>query len=268
MTFAADATGGRPLNATHFDGAAPVGALFANSDAEGNHSCTGTVVASTTRNLVLTAAHCVRGQGSGYSFVPQYHEGHAPYGVWRVTKVYADPRWNADHDPRFDYALVQVAPRTANGQRQEIQDLTGAPSLATQPRIGSRIRAVAYNSGAGDKPLICAPRVTRNEGFPAFNCGNYQSGSSGSPWIQGAVAGNLSHGRVTGVIGGWMQGGCTDRASYSAPFTADALALLRRAESGGPGDDLAAPHLTAVEFRRWVSWARLGQWELTQGHPT
>src|SRR5881409_2205655 len=45
----------------------PVGALFAN----GSHFCTASVVHSTTGDLVLTAAHCVK---DGMAFAPGYHD--------------------------------------------------------------------------------------------------------------------------------------------------------------------------------------------------
>ena len=63
-----------------------VGALFEH-DASGAHFCTASVVASPGEDLLITAAHCISdGDGSGYKsdivFIPGYHDGATPYGIW------------------------------------------------------------------------------------------------------------------------------------------------------------------------------------------
>ncbi|MBV9487089.1 MAG: signal peptide-containing protein, partial [Frankiaceae bacterium] len=58
------------------------------------HTCTASVVRSKHRDLIVTAAHCVRkGDGSGYTFVPGYNDGKTPYGVWRTVAAYGAAKW-------------------------------------------------------------------------------------------------------------------------------------------------------------------------------
>jgi V8-like Glu-specific endopeptidase len=212
--------------ATSFAGVSTVGPIF-RQGVTGRHGCTGSVVASPTRDLVLTAAHCVTGTGAGYQFAPGYDNGSTPFGVWTVTHAYLDPSWIKDQDPQHDYALLQVAYQ-AKGRRQVgVQDVAGANLLGTAPRTGDRVTDVAYNAGTNDQPIKCSVPTYATDGYPAFNCHGYVGGSSGSPW--------LSHVRglpapvVRGVIGGLHQGGCFEYTSYSSAFRLDVYGLLYRA---------------------------------------
>src|SRR5688500_17661604 len=55
----------------------------------GAHYCTASVVHSEGRDLIVTAAHCLTGSGSGgIEFVPGYREVKAPYGDWAVARTY------------------------------------------------------------------------------------------------------------------------------------------------------------------------------------
>ena len=57
------------------------------------HICTASVLSSPTQDLIITAAHCVFGNGTGLAFVPGSVGGSAPYGRWTVTAAYVDPSW-------------------------------------------------------------------------------------------------------------------------------------------------------------------------------
>jgi hypothetical protein len=91
-----------------FGGTPAVGALFATSDgALRSHFCSASVVDSPARDLLVTAAHCVTGPGSGsIVFVPGYDEGRIPYGVWRITRVIVGQGWtsSAEYTPSVSYA--------------------------------------------------------------------------------------------------------------------------------------------------------------------
>ena len=80
-------------NGQDFAGTPAVGALFTTSAGKlGRHFCTASVVNSPDGDLVITAAHCVSGT-SGIVFVPGYDRGATPYGMWTVSKIYADQSW-------------------------------------------------------------------------------------------------------------------------------------------------------------------------------
>ena len=67
-------------------GVSKIGALYANATTA-EHECTASVVDSRTGNTLITAAHCVSGNGAGMVFAPGQHGALTPYGRWTVTAV-------------------------------------------------------------------------------------------------------------------------------------------------------------------------------------
>jgi len=198
------------------------------------HTCTGSVVHSASRNVVLTAAHCVlSGSGAGFAFAPGYHDGVFPYGMWTVRRVYVNPAWKASHDPLHDYAFLTVAPRTVGGVSRNIEDVVGAYSLGTAPAAGTTVTVDGYLLGAHDRALTCTTSTYVVAGYPTVDCAGFGDGTSGGPWLRGD--------QVVGVIGGLHQGGCVDGTSNTSPFGSDVAADLARAAAGGPGDFLGLP---------------------------
>jgi hypothetical protein len=208
-----------------------VGALFFPSVSGSSvilglpHICSGSVVHSLGRNLVLTAAHCIYGSGVGYDFAPGYDKGATPYGVWSARRVFVDPAWQQSHDPQHDYAFLEMAPQRRDGQRREIEDVTGAYDLGAAPPAGTSVTVSGYRFGTHDDPVVCTARVYYTQGFPSFDCAGFSNGTSGAPWVSG--------GTVVGIIGGLHEGGCTAGTSYSPAFGADVLAERSSADNGG-----------------------------------
>jgi hypothetical protein len=66
-----------------------VGPIFLAGDIL--HICTGSVVHSSTGDLILTAAHCLA-EGFPATFVPGFANAAAPSNVWTIDAVYLDPR--------------------------------------------------------------------------------------------------------------------------------------------------------------------------------
>ncbi len=198
------------------------------------HTCTGSVVHSPSRNIVVTAAHCIlAGNGTGFAFAPGYHDGVFPYGAWTVRRVYVNPAWKANHDPLHDYAFLVVAPRTIAGISKNIEDVVGAYPLGAAPVAGTTVTVDGYLLGSHDRPLSCTTSTYLVSGYPTVDCAGFGDGTSGGPWLRG--------GKVVGVIGGLHQGGCVDGTSNTSPFGADTAADLARAAAGGPGDFLGVP---------------------------
>jgi len=225
----ASQTGGEPRGtptAHHFGGTRAVGALFPPGGRV--HTCTASVVHSHARNLLITAAHCITGTGDGYVFVPGYRNGIAPLGSWTVISAYATPQWMTGHDEQADIAFLVVAPQRIGGRLRQIEDITGAYTLAKAPVAGIRVTVPAYALGSDDQPVTCTARVYYTDGFPAFNCNPYPSGTSGAPWL--ARQGHTW--AVVGAIGGLHQGGCLSWTSYSAAFGAGTLRAAAAAEKG------------------------------------
>ncbi len=215
-----------------FAGVAAVGALFTETSGKlGVHFCTASVVHSAGGDLALTAAHCVTGPSrpSTMVFVPGYANGRAPFGVWQVTRVYADQAWQSSQAPDHDIAFLRLA-KAPNGV--PIEDITGAEQLSTSRPPGSRVRVIGYPDSA-DQPVWCDNETksfspTQLE----FDCSGYTIGTSGGPFLAdiNEVSGE---GTVIGVIGGYEQGGTTPDVSYSVVFGTAVAALYQTAEAGG-----------------------------------
>ncbi len=212
---------------------ASVGPLFGTAVSP-SHFCTASVVNSPRGNLLLTAAHCVTGTGAGLSFAPGYRRGTAPFGRWQVTAAYIDAGWRSGQDPHRDYAFLVVAPHVVDGASRSIQSVVGGAELTPSPATGTALQVDGYVAGTNDEQLGCATTAYRSsDGYPAFDCGGFANGTSGSPWLHGSS--------VVGLIGGLHQGGCSPDTSYSPPFDLAMAGVYVRAKSGGPGDVAPVP---------------------------
>ncbi|ELP69851.1 trypsin-like serine peptidase [Streptomyces turgidiscabies] len=207
---------------------ARVGALF-NGDLEGGHFCTASVVRSGGRDVILTAAHCLSGDGdTDVVFAPGYRDGRAPYGLWRVTKTFVPEAWSDRSDEDSDFAFATVA---SKGGR-DLEDAVGANVLVTGRATGVSEVVVTGYPNVRDAPLSCTNRPTAHSRTQQrIECPAFTDGTSGSPWVHVDAEGE---GEVVGVLGGFEQGGATDDVSYSAVLGGAAAALYREA-SGSSG---------------------------------
>jgi hypothetical protein len=213
--------------ARSFAGTPTVGPIFRDGLGS-DHGCTASIVDSPSRDLILTAAHCVVGTAAGWQFAPGYVKGRTPYGVWMVVHAYLDPAWMATQNTQDDFAILQLADQTRDGRTVGVEDVAGGNVVGLAPRAGSRITDIAYNAGINDRPIMCNVPVYYTAGYPGFNCHGYVGGSSGSPWLA-PVPGDPGRQMVVGVIGGLHQGGCFEYTSYSSHFATDVQRLVSRA---------------------------------------
>ena len=223
-------------DADAFNGVRQIGALYANGSTAA-HDCTASVVSSPRGNTLITAAHCVSGNGKGMVFVPAEHGGIAPYGHWVVTAAHVAPSWVTRQDPDEDVAFLTVAPQTINGKLTQIQQVTGAYRLGLTARRGERVTVTGYPMGTTNDPITCTVRIYMTDEFPTFDCHGYVGGTSGSPWVLKTARGP----QIVGVIGGRNQGGCVESTSYSSPLSKSA-STYRRASSEAKADVVPAPH--------------------------
>ncbi|WP_123026209.1 trypsin-like serine peptidase [Mycolicibacterium stellerae] len=203
---------------------ARVGALFLG--AGDLHTCTAGVLDSTDGNLILTAAHCVAG-GVDTTFVAGFKDTADPADIWRVDAVYLDPRWVASQDPLADFAILRVE---HDGAGTLEDGAGGGLTIGTAPKPGTVVNVTGYGLGVGGGPVGCRSQTELAPGgFPSLPCGGLVDGTSGAPWTTGPT--------ITGLTGGLDGGGCDENVSYSPPFDDGVVALLARAEAGGPGDE-------------------------------
>jgi V8-like Glu-specific endopeptidase len=192
-------------------------------DTPGAHFCSASVVDSAAGDVAVTAAHCVAtGDGSpprtGMLFVPGYHDGETPFGVWTVTAAVVDPSWQDGADPAHDVAFLTVA---RNGS-PPVEELTGGYRLAADPEPDVRVDAVGYPEFA-DAPTVrsgTAHRISPTQ--LELDAEGLYDGTSGGPWLR-------EDDEIIGVTGGYEQGGLTPDVSYASYFDDSVTALLDEA---------------------------------------
>ncbi|MDH6123379.1 serine protease [Kitasatospora sp. GP82] len=201
------------------DESSRVGALYSGSAPAGNHFCSASVVHSNSKNLLLTAAHCV-GNTDNLYFAPGYRDGKTPFGTWQVTKLYNTSGWSQNGSVDEDFAILQVAQN--NGR--DIEDVVGANTIGLGTDFGVQVRLYGYPANT-EEPILCTNATTRQDDHQRrINCPSFPGGTSGGPWI------DTDTNEVIGVIGGYQQGGDTDDISYSATFDQQTIgALYQRA---------------------------------------
>ena len=225
-----------PLTGTAFGGLPQVGAIFSTSNGSPTgHYCSGSVVNSPNGDIVVTAAHCVAdttGYVSDIAFVPDYHDGVDPYGVWEVTSIVVSPQWLNDTDPDDDVAFLTVH---QSGSTARIQDVVGGDQLGVDAGYSNLVQVVGYPTDT-EEPVSCT-NYTREFTDPSltnpqleFDCDNYPSGTSGSPFLA-HVDSTTNLGTVVGVIGGFETGGDTPQVSYSIYFDSSVADLISTAEA-------------------------------------
>ncbi|MGW1076416.1 trypsin-like serine peptidase [Streptomyces sp. NPDC002537] len=214
---------------------ARVGAVFGH-DGTGDHFCTGSVVDSPGKSVVITAAHCIHaGKGGGYrtdlAFVPGYRDGRSPDGVWPVVKMLVDDHWSQSSDPDYDVGFVIVG--KVGGRH--IAEVLGANRFGYNSGYGKPVRITGYPS-SGQDPISCVNKTTKfrtdqmKTDQMKVACTGYSGGTSGSPWLADFDRATRT-GEVIGVIGGYQAGGDTDDISYSPYFNDSIKSLYDRSLS-------------------------------------
>jgi V8-like Glu-specific endopeptidase len=215
--------------AVEFGGVKTVGALFYTTGTQ-QHFCTASVTDSAHGDLVITAAHCVYNTSytTNIAYVPMYHAGKRPYGTWAVKSVIIPSQWRTAHDPNYDVAFLQIAPHGGT----QVQAVTGGLALGLNGSYVRPVEVIGYNDSESD-PVRCAARSFEfRAGQQEFYCYNFWNGTSGGPWITGYNP-TTGAGYVTGVIGGYQEGGDLNWASYSPYFGPAVGTLYQQAEKAG-----------------------------------
>ncbi|MFC9634015.1 hypothetical protein ACFTY8_33355 [Streptomyces mirabilis] len=140
---ATPAAGNASPNGTLFGGTRLVGTFFGSSSpTDTNWSCTGSVIDTPARNVILTAAHCGLGYGNNYIFVPKFIKGagpdQQPYGIFHIQHVFIDPRYIPDtgHSSTkkpWSALATAFARVSANQRGRQLQDAVGGGLTFTQP---------------------------------------------------------------------------------------------------------------------------------------
>lgn len=163
--------------------------------------CSGTAIDSPTRQLVLTAGHCINsgredGEAAVWSdylqFVPAYGAGVAPFGsfVARRKEIYAPRQWTKQGNPDFDIGAFLTLPNRAGlnvadavgGGATIVTDLSRHQTFSTFGYPGKATRMQGCTSPYVGNDLLSNP-------FPGpptlgIRC-RWAPGASGGGWLIG-----------------------------------------------------------------------------------
>lgn len=163
--------------------------------------CTASLI---DRGLAVTAAHCVSEYGAnkyftGFTFIPGYRNGEAPFGVWKVSKAYvlaAYPTGTAPCDYgvvcQDDVAILALTPQQQAGKSRYAGDSTGWFAYASGKEPYTSTGVVHVTQIGYPVCLDNGGLMQRNDSQGAISKGNRDNtvigslmcgGSSGGPWV-------------------------------------------------------------------------------------
>lgn len=169
-----------------------------------NWVCSGAVVNSKKKNMVMTAAHCLWDKKKKWAhkilFIPGYtKKGKSPHGRWYAEKVAIPKRWKRwgknRELPQADYGIMLVENKRRKGKN--IARKVGAYGLQWGVRKWRRkYKATGYpafgrHSGRQQKSCRSRSRLWKKYSSPRsgygllkMKCRAVTAGSSGGPWIR------------------------------------------------------------------------------------
>jgi hypothetical protein len=166
------------------------GRIFGKFQGIGQYSCSATVVSSKSQSVIMTAGHCVFDEDAGFAskivFVPAYHDGDRPFGIWAATNAVIGKGYFKILNPNNDYAALRVKSATGN-----VGAVVGEEGLAySQPR-GQAFQVIGYPFNLGKTELMwnCVTSfagVDNHDHFPGkpdsgVGC-DMTEGASGGGW--------------------------------------------------------------------------------------
>lgn len=165
-----------------------------------NYVCSGSSINNNSKNLVLTAGHCVHGGKSKgwYSnivFIPAYNNGSAPYGVWYYKEARAFKSWIKNSNFSHDQAFFTVYPSKGYKLVQKVGGnglATGFGTNQSNVRIFGWPAEPPYNGGSAYYCEGPTTRVSLFTGDAKMYC-EMNGGASGGPWLRKVVNKNLGY---------------------------------------------------------------------------
>jgi V8-like Glu-specific endopeptidase len=178
----------------------------------GNYAgfCSGTAIDSASRQLVLTAGHCLYSFLPGhrvptsaryFDFVPDYSGGKAPFGEFIGRKGFLPRPWLRSINENFDMAAVLTEPNAAG---LNVADAVGGGiPIATDRTRDQEYQVLGYPGGPERKDMQeCDARFSGDDrltyplgGPPSLGVACYMGeGSSGGPWLinEGTEVGGIT----------------------------------------------------------------------------
>lgn len=222
------------------------GKVFFRIPGQGNFACSGTVVRSPGRNVVVTAGHCVfddltKQFATDWMFVPAFRDGERPFGEWVAGRLATTPQFRSavPDSERFDVGIA-VVQRNRNGRG--VQDRVGARRIAFNRPRNQFYGAFGYPAAApfdgqrlyrcdspyrGDDTEFDPPRPMR------IDC-DMTAGSSGGGWVAdgGFVASVISYAYECLVVLPVIGCDNPEEGKLFGPYFGNVIRALYRANRG------------------------------------
>lgn len=168
---------------------ATVGRAFFHNPSNGlDYACSASALNSGSKELVLTAGHCVHGGAGGtwmtnWVFVPLYNYGSQPYGQWSAKYFTTFNSWMSSSDLNRDVGMVTMFPNGSGA----LVNVVGGNGLAWNWGFYNPVTVLGYPAEYpydGGWQWACQGTTTRfgSEYTVALQCG-FTGGSSGGPWL-------------------------------------------------------------------------------------
>ncbi|MFI6521202.1 trypsin-like serine peptidase [Spirillospora sp. NPDC050679] len=159
-----------------------------------DHVCSAATVRSANRDVVVTAAHCVRppgGWADNWIFVPGYRDGDGPHGGFTARRMFVPREWSRDPGGPaggdHDVAMVALAPAAG----RHVADVAGGLPLAFGGPGHRRTHVFGYPAAGrydGERLAYCSgvPALSRRGATAGrgLRC-DLTRGASGGPWLTG-----------------------------------------------------------------------------------
>lgn len=164
------------------------GKVFFRNAANGlDYACSASSINNPTRNMVMTAGHCVHGGAGGawhtnWVYIPLYANGSRPYGTWSAAYQTSFNGWIGSSDLNYDIGVVNVFP--LDGQR--LVDVVGGEGLGYNYGYSQSVTIWGYPSAFGyngEWPYYCTGVGTYNTGGRVGAGCTLVEGASGGPWL-------------------------------------------------------------------------------------
>ncbi|MBB4894711.1 V8-like Glu-specific endopeptidase [Streptomyces olivoverticillatus] len=165
-----------------------VGRVFFTDSKGVPRSCSASSVNNPTKNMVVTAGHCVHGgKGMGWhskwTYVPAYWNGNAPYGRWSYHYARTFNGWIQKSDFDLDVAILNL---WDNGGR--LVDRVGGNGLGVNYGFKQKVTVWGYPADPpynGSRPYYCQNLTTWKHSKYQVGVGcTMVGGASGGPWLR------------------------------------------------------------------------------------
>lgn len=206
---------------------AAIGRLFSNAG-----SCTASVISG--NNVIVTAAHCCYDRTSnnwigGWSFVPAYDNGSAPFGTFDWSAATVLTSWVNNGDIPSDVCLINLQNDSAG---HGVAYYTGWLGRAWDWGSDQELHSLGYPGNLGNAQTL--ELCTAETFSPSDSCGggdvlnmgcSMTYGSSGGPWVMSYRGGDW----VNATVHGYDSQSCTGTfgKTFNGPrFTTGNIATL------------------------------------------